>query len=234
MISYIAMLRYTLNIVILLALGIWIGSLVFFGAGVASIVFSPGLLPDRTTAGALNSAILGRLGIVEIVCGVLLLAGALYMAVRGRTWMNWVVLLLGIAMLGTAAYYTNILYPQMDALRLSIGNFDHISSEKMALKEAFDQGHVLYSSLVKGVLLAGIVSLILHTIYLVRGANPRREQVPTLAPEPLLPRAEEPRASSVDRPTTVVPATEEGGTPIDTAVREYASAPESVAEAHDA
>lgn len=223
------MLRYTLNVVILLALAVWIGSLVFFGAGVASVVFSPGLLPDRTTAGALNSAILGRLGIIEMICGTLLLAGSLYMAVRGRSWMNWVVLLLGIAMVGTAAYYTNVLYPQMDALRLSIGNFDHISGEKMGLKEAFDQGHVLYSTLVKGVLLAGIVAFVLHTIYLVRAANPRRDVMPVIAVDSAVPPVNVSKPAAVrSTEAPVIDGEQDAAVAPDAPIRPYAPAQESV------
>src|SRR5437868_561323 len=99
-----------LNVLIILSLGIWIGSLVFFGVGVASIVFTPGLLPDRTIAGAVNSAILGRLVVLELICGILLLGGAIYMAVRSKRWLNWTVLALTVMMLGTSIYYSTTLF----------------------------------------------------------------------------------------------------------------------------
>jgi Domain of unknown function (DUF4149) len=162
------MLKYILNIVVYLALAIWIGSLVFFGAGVASLLFQPDMLPSRTLAGAVNSAILGRLGKIEIVAGVLLVGGTFYTAVRYKHLLNWAVLVLSAAMLVTAAYYTSTLYPKMDTLRVEIGDFDRLPAEKAALREQFDQGHATYSALVKGVLATGVLVLVLHTIAFVR------------------------------------------------------------------
>ncbi len=173
------MLRYVLNVLMMLALAVWIGSLVFFGAGVASTLFGSGVLPDRTMAGAVNSAILGRLGVIELISGVLLFSGALYMAFRGRRWENWAVFALSIIMLATAAYYTTILFPEMDALRTAIGSFEQVAAEKAPLREAFNRGHQLYSTLVKGVLFAGVLTLVLNTISLVRTGNavaPRRNR----------------------------------------------------------
>ena len=161
------MLRYVLNVLMMLALAVWIGSLVFFGAGVASTLFGSGVLPDRTMAGAVNSAILGRLGVIEL------------MAFRGRRWENWAVFALSIIMLATAAYYTTILFPEMDALRTAIGSFEQVAAEKAPLREAFNRGHQLYSTLVKGVLFAGVLTLVLNTISLVRTGNavaPRRNR----------------------------------------------------------
>ncbi|MEO5930200.1 MAG: DUF4149 domain-containing protein [Candidatus Kapaibacterium sp.] len=162
------MLKYILNVVIYLSLAVWIGSLVFFGAGVASLVFQSGMLPDHTMAGELNSAILDRLRHIEIVAGVLLLGGTFYTAFRYRHWLNWLVLVIALGMLGTAGYYSSVLYPKMEGLRKTIGNFDNIPAEKMELKAEFDRGHVLYSTLVKGVLGGGVLVLILHTIAFVR------------------------------------------------------------------
>ncbi|MDB5036209.1 MAG: hypothetical protein JWQ98_3450 [Chlorobi bacterium] len=162
------MLKYILNVVIYLSLAVWIGGLVFFGAGVASLVFQQGILPNHTMAGAVNSAILGRLKDIEIVAGVLLLGGTFYTAFRYRHWLNWAVLLLSLGMLGTAGYYSSILYPKMESLRVAIGDFDNIPAEKMEMKAEFDRGHILYSTLVKGVLGGGVLVLILHTVAFVR------------------------------------------------------------------
>lgn len=177
------MLKYVLNIVIYLALALWIGSLVFFGAGVAALLFQPEMLPSRTLAGAVNSAILGRLGKIEIVAGVLLVGGTFYTAFRYRHLLNWIVLAISAAMLVTAAYYTTTLYPKMDALRVEIGDFDHVPSEKFALREEFDRGHETYSSLVKGVLGAGVLVLVLHTIAFVRYTEVHARRYRTLEGE---------------------------------------------------
>ncbi len=162
------MLKYVLNVIIYLALAAWIGSVLFFGIGVAGAVFQPGLLPSRTLAGAVNGEIIRRLGMFEIVAGVLLVGGTLYTAFRYRQWMNWATLVISAAMLATAFYYTNVLFPRVNATRIAIGDFDAIPAEKMALRDAFDADHRLYSSLAKGVLFGGVVVLVLHTVGFVR------------------------------------------------------------------
>jgi hypothetical protein len=162
------MLKYVLNVIIYLALAVWIGSLVFFGAGVASVLFQPELNLGRTLAGAINTTILRRLGMIELAAGVLLVGGTFYTAFRYKHALNWVVLVLSVGMLATAFYYTNVLYPKMEETRVAIGDFDNVPVEKMELKAQFDQGHKKYSALVKGVLAGGILVLILHTVAFVR------------------------------------------------------------------
>jgi hypothetical protein len=167
------MMRYAANILVYLALSVWIGGLVVFGAVVAPALFG-GTLP-RTVAGAVNTVILNRLGMLEIVAGVVLVGGTLYGVIRVGSWMNWGALVLSIAMLATAAYYTNVLFPDVNRLRIEIGSFESIPAEKAPLKAEFDRGHALYSTLAKGVLGAAIAVLVLHTVSLVRNGA-RRER----------------------------------------------------------
>jgi len=162
------MFKYLFSIIVYLALAVLIGSVVFFGAGVASLLFQPDFLPSRTMAGMINSAILGRLGRIEIVAEVLLVGGTLFMAARYRHWLNWGALIIAVGMLATTAYTSARLYPRMDDLRVAIGDFDHMPTEKAELKAEFDRGHRLYSNLEKGVLLGAVLVLILHTTALVR------------------------------------------------------------------
>jgi hypothetical protein len=166
------MMRYAAHILVYLALSIWIGGLVVFGAVVAPALFG-GTLP-RTIAGAINSTVLNRLGILEIVAGVVLVGGTLYGAMRVGSWMNWSALVLSVAMLATAAYYTNVLFPRVNRLRVEIGSFETIAAEKEPLKAQFDRGHQLYSTLAKGVLAAALAVLVLQTVSLVRNGA-RRE-----------------------------------------------------------
>lgn len=165
------MFKYLFNVLVYLALGVWIGSIVFFGAGVASLLFQPDLLLSRTTAGMINSAILGRLGRVEIIAAVLLVGGTLYMAAHYRRWLNWAALAVAVGMLGATAYTNASLYPKMDQLRITIGDFDRLPAEKAEMKAEFDRGHKLYSNLEKGILFGGILVLILHTSALVSAAE---------------------------------------------------------------
>lgn len=181
------MFKYLFNIVVYLALAVWIGSIVFFGAGVASMLFQPDILPSRTMAGMVNSAILGRLGRVEIISAVLLVGGTLYMAAHYRRWLNWAALAIAVGMLGATAYTNASLYPKMDQLRITIGDFDRLPAEKAGMKAEFDRGHKLYSNLEKGILFGGILVLILHTAGLVsaaeRGLRVQRGTEPVRAKE---------------------------------------------------
>jgi len=160
-------MKYLLNILMILALGIWLGSILFFGLGVASVLFAPGMLDGRTEAGAVNSAILARLGVMEVVCGVVVLAGALYMAVRGKRVLNWIVLLCSVVMLATASYNAFQLFPEINAMRVSIGDFDAVASEKESLRSEFNAQHQTYSMLVKGEFAVGVLALVLHVTTLV-------------------------------------------------------------------
>ena len=160
-------MKYLLNILMILALGIWLGSILFFGVGVASVLFAPGMLDGRTEAGAVNSAILARLGVLEVVCGVVVLAGALYMAVRGKRVLNWIVLACSVLMLSTASYNAFQLFPEINAMRVSIGDFDALASEKEALRSEFNAQHQTYSMLVKGEFAVGVLALMLHVTTLV-------------------------------------------------------------------
>ncbi len=177
------MLKYLLNVVVYLSLALLIGSIVFFGAGVASLLFQPDLLPNRTMAGMVNSAILGRLGKIEIVAGVLLVGGTLYTAARYKQWLNWLVLAMSVGMLATTAYTSSKLFPKMNELRLAIGDFDHIPAEKEPLKVEFDRGHKLYSNLEKGVLFGGVLVLILHTVAFIRYTEMHARRYRTLESE---------------------------------------------------
>lgn len=173
-------MRYASNVLVYLGLSIWIGGLAVFGAVVAPVLFG-GTLP-RTLAGAINSSILSRLGTLEIVAGVILVGGLFYAAIRVGSWMNWTALVIGLVMLATAAYYTAVLFPKVNRIRVEIGSFESIAAEKQELKAEFDRGHQLYSTLVKGVLLGAIIVLVLHTTSLVRNGA-RRERQTRLSPE---------------------------------------------------
>lgn len=174
------MLKYVLNVVIYLALTVWIGSILFFGVGVAATLFQPGLLPSHTMAGAVNSEIIRKLGLFEMASGVLLVGGTLYTAYRYRSWMNWAVLVISAGMLVTAFYYTNIIFPRANATRITIGDFDAIPAEKMPLKQQFDADHLLYSELAKGVFLGGVLVLVLHTVAFVRYTEQHAERARTI------------------------------------------------------
>jgi hypothetical protein len=172
------MMRYAANILVYLSLSVWIGGTIIFGAVVAPALFG-GTIP-RTLAGAINTLILDRLGMIQIVAGVVLIGGTLYGAIRVGSWMNWSALVLSIAMLAAATYTTVVLFPSVNRLRVEIGSFEAIPAEKAPLKAEFDRGHQTYSALAKATLGAAVLVLLLQTSALVRyGA--RRERLTAVA-----------------------------------------------------
>lgn len=157
------MFRYVVSSLVVLALATWIGSLIFFGAVVAPVVFDATVVASRTEAGAINAAVLTRLGLIEAVVSVIVAGGAIYGVYRTGSWLSWGVLVLAIGMGITSYYYNNVLFPRVNELRVAIGSFDAMPSEKKSLKTEFDSGHARYSMLVKLVLAAGVLALVLHS-----------------------------------------------------------------------
>src|SRR5579872_4822463 len=56
-----------LSILKSLTLGVWLGSLFMLGIAVAAPIFQQ--LPSKTMAGNLNAIILGRMNMIEWICG---------------------------------------------------------------------------------------------------------------------------------------------------------------------
>jgi len=162
------MFRYVVSSLVVLALAVWIGALVFFGAAVAPVVFDPQLIPSRTLSGAVNAAILVRMSLIETVAAIIVVGGSVYGVYRTGSWLSWGVLVLAVGMAGTSYYYNNVLFPRLDDLRIGIGSFDFVAAEKIPLREEFSRLHRTYSLLVRLVLGAGIVALVLHSSSLVR------------------------------------------------------------------
>jgi Domain of unknown function (DUF4149) len=66
-----------LRFLMLLALVVWLGGLIFFSFVVAPTVFAPGILPSRDLAGNVVNRSLGILHIMGLVCGVLFVASSI-------------------------------------------------------------------------------------------------------------------------------------------------------------
>ena len=117
-----------LRFVVLLALVIWLGGLIFFSFVVAPTVFAPGILPSRDLAGNVVNRSLGVLHIMGLVCGVLFLIASLSYcrlvehSIRPFSLMHVLIYLMIIltivAQFGVA--------PKMAALRADMGVIDNI------------------------------------------------------------------------------------------------------------
>ncbi|MDP4231588.1 MAG: DUF4149 domain-containing protein, partial [Bacteroidota bacterium] len=71
-----------LSILKSLSLGVWLGSLLMLGIAVAAPVFQQ--LPSRTMAGNLNAIILGKMNMIEWVCGTIAFLSSIVLLA-----MNW-------------------------------------------------------------------------------------------------------------------------------------------------
>jgi uncharacterized membrane protein len=151
-----------LRFLMLLALVVWLGGLIFFAFVVAPTVFSPGLLPTRHLAGEIVSQSLGALHWMGIVSGVVfLIASAVYNRVTvGHT--NPLAgrhLLIALMLLLTVISQVAI-SPRMHALRVEAGVIDSLSSDSPVRAE-FDRLHVWSVKFEEGIFLLGLVALFL-------------------------------------------------------------------------
>lgn len=165
------MLRYLCNIFLYLALAVVIGGTVFFGAVVAPTLFSGGILEGRTLPGSINAVLIDRLSVILVVCSAVIAGCALYAASHYRRWVNWVAFGLAVLMLAGSAWTSARTIPKMNALRVAIGNFDVVPTEKQKLLEEFQMRHKRSSMLVQGVVISAVLVMVLHTITLVGAAH---------------------------------------------------------------
>ena len=137
-----------------LCLGLWLGSDVFL-----SFVVAPGafrVLGSRDAAGAMVGFALGRMHLLGVICGVLLLLARL---VRTRTFASFVApatvcVVLMIAL--TVASQVGV-SPRMAVLRVQMGSIEATAQGSPLLAE-FGQLHRISVLLESGVLLAGLAA----------------------------------------------------------------------------
>jgi hypothetical protein len=141
-----------LSILKTLALGIWLGALIMLGYAVAGPIFHE--LPSKTMAGALNRVILGRMNSIEWVCAIVALVSSIVLLLSkwkdGRRTLRIVEFSAIFAAMVILCIYSNPTTDRMDALRSTIGDFDHPqqTTEYIAAKNEFDSLHHTYTALV--------------------------------------------------------------------------------------
>jgi hypothetical protein len=144
---------------------LWLGGVVFFAVGVASIIFKT--LPSKDLAGALNGVILHRLNILEHVAAALLLAGlAMTNLQNGFVQYRWQAILplaAAVLMACLLVFYAHYIAPAMDALKLNINSFDAPNPTSMPFVAEFRAWHVVYSRCVSANALLGVFVLVWQT-----------------------------------------------------------------------
>ena len=138
-----------------LGLGLWLGSDVFL-----SFVVAPGafrLLGSRDSAGALVGFALGRMHLLGVICGIVLLVVRL---ARTRTFASFVapVVLCIVLMIALTVASQVGVSPRMAMLRVQMGSIQATPEESPLLAE-FARLHRISVTLESGVLLAGLAAL---------------------------------------------------------------------------
>jgi hypothetical protein len=157
-------MRTLFHSLVYLALGIWLGALVLFGAILAPIAFSqlPPLFATPAAgihaAGLIVGGSLVRLHWMGLLCGVVFLVVVVVARAHYRSIIPQAVLVL--AMLLLTAYSQFSIIPRMDTARDSVGgNVDAVAANNPG-REIFDRLHRTSTRVEGLVLLCGLGALI--------------------------------------------------------------------------
>lgn len=146
----------------LLALVIWLGGLIFFAFVVAPTVFAPGILPTRDLAGNVVNRSLGILHIVGLICGVVFVIASLaygHLVDHSARPFATIHLLVYIMLILTIVAQFGVA-PKMAALRHDMGVIDDIPQSD-ARRVAFDALHRWSTRLGGSILFLGLGVLFL-------------------------------------------------------------------------
>jgi hypothetical protein len=156
-------MRTLFHSLVYLALGLWIGALVFFGAAVAPIAFTdlPPLFSNPAqgihAAGVVVGGSLIRLHWMGILCGIIVLVLLLLGRPHYRTVLPQIALV--VVMLILTAYSQFSIIPRMDTARDSVGGSIEAVAADNPGRQIFDRLHVLSVRVEGVVLLCGIAAL---------------------------------------------------------------------------
>ncbi len=152
----------------ILALAVWLGGELFFGAVLAPTAFST--LPNAALAGAVVGTALKRLHWIGLICGVVYLVTSLLLfrvgPLTGSAPAGLLRNLLAVAMLALTLTSQVAIIPRMDQLRSSMEQGGATVTQiptNDARRVSFDSLHRLSTRLEGGVMLLGLVLLYLTT-----------------------------------------------------------------------
>ncbi len=150
-----------------LCLGLWLGSDVFL-----SFVVAPGafrVLGGRDAAGAMVGFALGRMHLLGVICGIVVLLARL---ARTRTFGSFVtpVALCVVLMIALTVASQVGVSPRMAVLRVQMGSIQ-ATAENSPLLAEFARLHRISVSLESGVLLAGFAAIYLMVRELTIAGN---------------------------------------------------------------
>jgi hypothetical protein len=140
-----------------LALGTWLGSIIYFSFAVAPALFAT--LQNRDQAGAIVGIALGRLHHLGVIAGVLYLVAALGLARSPKIFVQPAALAV-IAMLAFTIISQHHVTPRMAQLRTQMVSVDSTPPEN-PLRAEFDHLHKLSVRLEGSVLVLGLIAMYL-------------------------------------------------------------------------
>ena len=154
--SRMSFLRYLM----LLALIVWLGGLIFFAFVLAPTAFS--VLPTRHLAGTLVGRSLGALHWMGIISGIIFFASSILynQLTKGSPHVFAARNLLICLMLALTLISQFGIIPRMDTLRASIGEIDSVPPDNPARMQ-FDALHVWSTRVESGVFFLGLVVIYL-------------------------------------------------------------------------
>jgi hypothetical protein len=157
-------MRTLFHSLVYLALGLWLGALLFFGAVLAPIAFSvlPPLFATPAdgihAAGLVVGASLARLHWMGFICGLIFLLVVIVARVQYRTILPQALLVL--AMMVLTGYSQFSIIPRMDIARASVGgNINAVAPDNPGRK-IFDSLHRTSTHVEGLVLFCGLAALV--------------------------------------------------------------------------
>jgi hypothetical protein len=157
-------MRTLFHSLVYLALGVWLGALVFFGAVLAPLAFSelPPLFPNPASglhaAGTIVGGSLVRLHWIGLVCGLIFLVVLVVARKHYRSILPQAVLV--VLMMVLTAYSQFSIIPRMDTARDSIGGNVNAVAENNPGRVIFDRLHQTSVHVEALVLLLGVAALV--------------------------------------------------------------------------
>jgi hypothetical protein len=144
-----------------LLLGVWIGSMIFFSFAVAPSAFA--VLPTRELAGVMVTSTIGKLELLGLVIGplLILIQAASWRARHTSTLCKSLRVILVLVMIAAAALSRFWISPQMVSLRAGMGG--HIDDVPLGdpLRMQFNDLHQYSVALMGTAMIAGLVVLYL-------------------------------------------------------------------------
>jgi len=138
-------------------LGVWIGSILYFGAIVAPAAFT--VFSNQDQVGALVGLTLGRLHLMGIVAGIIYLIATVLLERSPAALVRPAPLLVLLMVVLTFVSQFWVI-ASMDALRAQMGSVSATPANN-ALRTSFDRLHTISVRLEMGVLFAGLAALVL-------------------------------------------------------------------------